>query len=589
MSFLNSAKNVCGNRVNQKFHKTLSGLKKDDSIRICSFDKGNGIVIVNKEEYYEKLDKIIYDKSKFKEVEEHPNKPHPVIQNENKIKNFLQKNVKGHIAKQEYERICPSGSQPGQLYGLCKAHKEDFPFRPVVSMINTAEHPLAQFLDEIIKPHIPSQHMVNSTSSFIQRLKTFCFSKSDILISFDVVSLFTNVPLTETIDMITERVYKSSTKPQFDKLVFKKLLEISTSGLFMYKNKLFRQIDGVSMGSPLGPTLANFCLAVFEEKLLSDNSNSSPSLYLRYVDDIFCVFRTGIPHDNFLDKLNNLHKNLQFTAELGPSSLAFLDTTIQLPTNEDDNNFTSSVYRKKTFTGLMLNFHAICPINWKLGLINCLLHRAYIISSTWNLFNDEADYLKNLFISNGYPVNLFYACLKRFLNKKHEKNGDRKVVHDGVEKVFSIPYVGLPSILFGKKLKRIFKDHYRIDLKIVFTTFKVKNYFSLKCRAPLPLSANVVYKFQCLRDVNKFYIGKTKRHLATRVREHGHASSAIHEHLNNCSACKHDYSIDSFRVIDGGNCDMSVSIKEAMHIKLKKPTLNKQLFNLGSSFVLGIF
>ena len=57
------------------------------------------------------------------------------------------------------------------------------------------------------------------------------------------------------------------------------------------------------------------------------------------------------------------------------------------------------------------------------------------------------------------------------------------------------------------------------------------------------------------------YLGKTKRHLATRVREHGQASSAIDEHLNNCSACKHDYSIDSFRVIDGGNCDMSVSIK----------------------------
>ena len=56
-----------------------------------------------------------------------------------------------------------------------------------------------------------------------------------------------------------------------------------------------------------------------------------------------------------------------------------------------------------------------------------------------------------------------------------------------MEKIFTIPYIDLPSILFGKKLRLIFKEHYRIDLKIGFTTVKVKNYFSLKSRAPLPL------------------------------------------------------------------------------------------------------
>ena len=56
-----------------------------------------------------------------------------------------------------------------------------------------------------------------------------------------------------------KEVYQSEgLKPRFDKSVFKKLLEISTSGIFMYRDKLFRQTDGVSMGSPLSPTLANF-------------------------------------------------------------------------------------------------------------------------------------------------------------------------------------------------------------------------------------------------------------------------------------------------------------------------------------------
>ena len=90
-----------------------------------------------------------------------------------------------------------------------------------------------------------------------------------------------------------------------------------------------------------------------------------------------------------------------------------------------------------------------------------------------------------------------------------------------------------------------------------------------------------------LVKTNKYVSNK----LAARARslKIGLMLTDIHEHLNNCSACKHDYSIHSFRVIDGGTSDMSVSIKEAMHIKVKRPTLNKQLFNLGSSFVLGIF
>ena len=87
-----------------------------------------------------------------------------------------------------------------------------------------------------------------------------------------------------------------------------------------------------------------------------------------------------------------------------------------------------------------------------------------------------------------------------------------------------------------------------------------------------------------LRTQDLFFALSNKKFKINKVK-----LNSIHEHLNNCSAWKHDYSIHSFRVIDGGNSDMSVSIKEAMHIKLKRPTLNKQLFNLGSSFVLGIF
>ena len=102
--------------------------------------------------------------------------------------------------------------------------------------------------------------------------------------------------------------------------------------------------------------------------------------------------------------------------------------------------------------------------------------------------------------------------------------------------------------------------------------------------------ANVVYRFQCLRDVEKVYIGKTKRHLATKVKEHSNSnsSSAVHAHILSCAQCQSDYS-KCFELVDSGRNGIEVTIQEAIHIKFSKPKLNKQLFNSGSSFVLKFF
>ena len=163
------------------------------------------------------------------------------------------------------------------------------------------------------------------------------------------------------------------------------------------------------MGSPLGPTMANFCLAHFEEQLLMNcTENDTPSVYARYVDDIFCIFRAGVPYNDFLKKLNQLHPNLKLTVEAGNSSLAFQDTQISVLTT-DGETFTSPVFRKDTYTGLLLNYSAICPQRWKVGLIKCLIHRAYLMCSSWSGFTEEMEHLKNTFVKNSYPKHIFWS------------------------------------------------------------------------------------------------------------------------------------------------------------------------------------
>ena len=68
------------------------------------------------------------------------------------------------------------------------------------------------------------------------------------------------------------------------------MLKLACEGIFMYKNKFYKQSDGVAMGSPLGPSLANFFLGYLETTFFQNNLHF-PQFYCRYVDDIFAVFK----------------------------------------------------------------------------------------------------------------------------------------------------------------------------------------------------------------------------------------------------------------------------------------------------------
>ena len=362
----------------------------------------------------------------------------------------------------------------------------------------------------------------------------------------------------------------------------------ATGGIFMHRDKYYKQIDGVTMGSPLGPTLANFFVAHQEMKLLRSGCDFLPRFYCRYVDDIFCVFQSHASYQRFYDHLSQMHVSLKFTSEIGKNSLAFLDTSISLPSPASKSTIcTTTVYRKKTYTGLLLNYDAVCPRRWKIGLIHCFLNRAYRICSDWSLLHDEFSHLQKIFMSNGYPSHVFQKCLKIFLDKKF--SGTESSSQAPVECTVVLPYFGKSSLIFKKKLVVFFKTEFHINLRCAFTSCRVGMYFPLKNRTPHILSSNVVYKFTCLRDVGASYIGKTKRHLVTRVREHGSRQSAIFSHLENCNTCLMNFNISCFSILANAKCDYDCNIKEALFIKQLQPTLNSNLYSCGSSFQLKLF
>ena len=132
-------------------------------------------------------------------------------------------------------------------------------------MSGTVTHDIAQFLNNIIRPYLNTTHIVTSGTELLIQLENVSLQPQECLVSLDVESLFTNVPAIPTIDIILEIAYNYPTIAPpaipFDQLG-KLLIICTTKTPFRFDNQTYIQTDGVSMGSPLGPTLADFYMAI---------------------------------------------------------------------------------------------------------------------------------------------------------------------------------------------------------------------------------------------------------------------------------------------------------------------------------------
>ena len=208
--------------------KSLENLRNCTNIVIVKQDKGNGIVILDKDDYNKKMEAILEDETKFQRLDEDPVKL--TLQRENKVKRFLSTLKKSEsITPATYEKLYPTGSRIGILYGLPKIHKDNIPLRPILSCINHYSYKIAKFCIPLLNPISSGAYIVMDSLSFVQELLSLNLdSKNVVMASFDVTSLFTNIPLDETIDIISKRLFSNAVRFHgLTQLEFKKLLGLA--------------------------------------------------------------------------------------------------------------------------------------------------------------------------------------------------------------------------------------------------------------------------------------------------------------------------------------------------------------------------
>ena len=196
----------------------------------------------------------------------------------------------------------------------------------------------------------------------------------------------------------------------------------------------------------------------------------------------------------FLDYLNSKHPNIKFTCEHECSgSLSFLDVNV----SRSCNKFTTSIFRKSTFTGLGSSFFSYCTYLFKINAIKTLLYRAYHISSSYFILDIEFSFLRQYFVKNGYPLVLVNSHIKKFLAKKYESfdQHDSPTEHHYISLSFFGPQSEKLKIELNSILVKYFPS---ISFRIILVNSnKIGRFFRYKDSLPVASRSSVIYQFTC--------------------------------------------------------------------------------------------
>ena len=180
---------------------------------------------------------------------------------------------------------------------------------------------------------------------------------------------------------------------------FRDLLNLATKeSFFAFNNQFYIQVDGVAMGFPLGPILANIFLSHHEENWLNKcPMQFKPTFDRRYVDDNFVLSESSESAHSFREYMSSEHRNINVTVEPeNVGSLSFLDVKIC----RKNGKLATFFYRKPTFSGVFTNYESFISAYQTRGLLHALLNGSFSICCDFKKFHFEIDHFKTILIKN---------------------------------------------------------------------------------------------------------------------------------------------------------------------------------------------
>ncbi|XP_064086082.1 uncharacterized protein LOC135201134 [Macrobrachium nipponense] len=321
--------------------KAAKELKEKVNIMVQRADKTADFILIDTAEYHQKLDAILSDESKFERLTR--NLTDDIKREANRVISAVNAatNAVHLLPIQGDYSLC-------YLYGNIKTHKQGNPLRLIISQMPAPTYALAKPLNQILTTYVPSQYSLQSLAEFLEAIKDA--PGTGIITLLDVESQFTNVPVDETIDITLDRFYRNQlTVPlNIPEASLHMLLEIcrKKAPFSTQRGQMFRQNDGVAMGSPLGVLFANFYMGTMEEWVFT--RMQQPRRYGRYIDDIF----VQVDAEDEVEAVRQAFQQcslLNYTVEHNSDDqVPFLDVLV----SKTEDGLRTSVYSKNPSLGL---------------------------------------------------------------------------------------------------------------------------------------------------------------------------------------------------------------------------------------------
>ena len=276
----------------KRFRIAVNKLKNNKDIHITKADKANSFVILDKIDYAEKIDNLLTDPDTYVCV---PRNPLDKF-NRDFNKSLRTLLVGNNNLINSFSARC--ATLPN-LYGLIKTHKPNNPIRPIISSIGSATYKLSKFLVKILSPLVGSisdSHIKNNMD-LIDKIQSRVPNYQYKLVSFDVQSLFTKVPINDLCLFLEPVLESRSDEFSLEPHIIVELIKLCVvDNYFGFNGKYFKQKFGLSMGNPLSPVLSNIYMEFFETRLLPTILRQD-IVWFRYIDYVLCFWLNDLDID----------------------------------------------------------------------------------------------------------------------------------------------------------------------------------------------------------------------------------------------------------------------------------------------------
>ena len=470
---------------------------------ILPADKGKCLVVMDKEEYIEKMEEKLRDETTYQRIEKDPT---------NDIKETLSKLLnkikdEKQIDTKTFYRLQPTKAKIPRMYGLPKIHKENYPLREIVDSTGSVVKETDRYISKIIQKYTgKTQHFVKNSAHFVEMIKDLTVDEDEILVSYDVTALFPSVPQEEAIQIFYIIMKNDKDLDKKTSMTAENVIKLFRTCVqttyFVFNQNLYKQINGLAIGASSSGPAADLFMEHLEKKALS-TFIAPPKIWKRYVDDTFSKLKM-MQIDAFLEHLNSQHPRIKFTTEIQQSGkIAFLDTQVHVL---EDGSTKVTIYRKATHTDQYLDFTSNHHIKQKTGIYQTFEHRVEEIVTNEEDQKKERKHVRKSLRRCGYPT---WTLTKRKKNKEREEQEERR------GKVI-LPYIKGTS----ERMARIFK-RYNIET-IHKPTTKLRSILcnKMKDRIETLDKTGAVYYNTCRKHPESTYVGETERVLRERMYEH---------------------------------------------------------------------